>query len=146
MKRSRTFAAPAPGTAPEDGFSIIELLVVIVIISILAAIAIPVFFNQRDKALRSQVVSGLRNGATIMQAWGTENDGDYDVPQGEGASAVQDMEWMEGDGWPPTEGVLIDIVEADADGFCLHGSHSTLSSIHLELDSNVGDPVEGDCS
>lgn len=141
---------PAAGSrlrgGSEGGFSLIELLVVIVIIAILAAIAIPVFLTQREKAVRSQVVSGLRNGATIMEAWGTANDGDYTVPQGAGASATVDMGWMSGDGWPPTEGVVIDIVEADSDGFCLYGTHVNYTAINLEHDNDSGTPVEGDCS
>jgi prepilin-type N-terminal cleavage/methylation domain-containing protein len=34
----------------EEGFTLIEVLAVMVIIGILAAIAIPAFFNQRNKA------------------------------------------------------------------------------------------------
>ena len=146
MSKTKHRPAAQDRAGAESGFSLIELLVVIVIISILAAIAIPVFFAQRDKALRSQVVSALRNGATIMEAWSTQNNGDYTLPPAAGSTPEQEMDWMKGDGWPPTEGVLVDVVGADQDGFCLHGTHETIDSINLEMDSAGGAPVEGDCT
>lgn len=51
----------------EGGFTLIELLVVILIIAILAAIAIPVFLNQRKKGWTSQVQSTLKNAATAQE-------------------------------------------------------------------------------
>jgi type IV pilus assembly protein PilA len=57
----------------EGGFTLIELLVVIIIIGILAAIAIPVFLNQRKKGYDSAVKSDLRNAATAEETYLTDN-------------------------------------------------------------------------
>ena len=61
----------------EGGFTLIELLVVVLIIAILAAIAIPVFLRQREKAYVADVQSTLRNAATAAESWSTLRDGDY---------------------------------------------------------------------
>jgi type IV pilus assembly protein PilA len=62
----------------DEGFTLIELLVVIIIIGILAAIAIPVFLNQRSKGWDAAVQSDLRNAATAQETWLTEgNPGTY---------------------------------------------------------------------
>ena len=56
----------------EDGFTLIELLVVIIIIGILAAIAIPVFLNQRQKGYDAQAKSDARNVATMEESYLTD--------------------------------------------------------------------------
>ena len=58
----------------DQGFTLIELLVVIIIIGILAAIAIPVFLNQRKKGWDAQAKSDARNLATLQETLLTDTD------------------------------------------------------------------------
>ncbi len=55
------------------GFTLIELLIVVAIIGILAAIAIPQFMAYRQKAYNSAAQSDLRNLKTGMEAFQSDN-------------------------------------------------------------------------
>ncbi len=55
------------------GFTLIELLIVVAIIGILAAIAIPQFSVYRAKAYNSAATSDLKNAKTSLESYYTEN-------------------------------------------------------------------------
>lgn len=60
----------------EDGFTLIELMVVVLIIAILIAIAIPTFLGARERAQDRAAQSSLRNGLTAAKTIYTDHE-DY---------------------------------------------------------------------
>jgi prepilin-type N-terminal cleavage/methylation domain-containing protein len=63
--------------AKQKGFTIVELLIVIVVIAILAAITIVAYNGIQDRANNTAVESDLANIAKKIETWKITNSGNY---------------------------------------------------------------------
>jgi prepilin-type N-terminal cleavage/methylation domain-containing protein len=68
----------------DDGFTLVELLVVTLIVGILAAIGLATLLNQRGKAQDAEAKTTVVTGAKAIEAYATDHGGDYaDVTPGD---------------------------------------------------------------
>jgi type IV pilus assembly protein PilA len=127
----------------QDGFTLIELLVVILIIAILAAIAIPIFLNQREKAHIASIQHTLKNVATNVESWAIEFAGDYSALDEADANVLVDEGYRE-PYWATPPGYVT--IEAEANRYCIQAQHKELSPTEewrrATYDSSDPRPVE----
>lgn len=92
----------------ESGFTLIELLVVMLILGILAAIALPAFFNQKDKAGDAKAKEYAHSAQVAMETYFTDNS-TYTTEK----AALEDIE-------PTLSSADLTIPEADADSYTFY--------------------------
>jgi prepilin-type N-terminal cleavage/methylation domain-containing protein len=153
----------------EKGFSLPEILVVIVIVSVLAAIGVPVAVSQQGKAADASIKSDLTTVAaaieTQLSTWrGSPPDGNLNIcntvagsypPATPSPSTCEDGEWKTVKAGSTTEivelqgkvssGTVVQGRIANDGSYCLDGSSSRLGAKTYYYDSTIAQVKEGTC-
>jgi type IV pilus assembly protein PilA len=121
----------------ESGFTLIELLVVILIISILAAIAIPVFLQQRKKGWAAQAESAVKNMATAEESYATGNNGSYTVTLAD--LTTEGFKYSAADVTPAFAGA--NTASAGSTRYCMKATSTHDATVVYYYDSQTGAPA-----
>src|SRR5665648_1172537 len=107
----------------QKGFTLIELMIVIAIIGILAAIAIPQFSAYRARGYMAATKSDVKNCYTAATAYFADNP----------AAIAITLDNCKASGYTETTGVTITVTSGTAATFSLSGAHAQLTGTYVML-------------
>jgi len=112
-----------------QGFTLIELMVVIVIIAILAAIGIPKFANSKSKAYVTQMKSDLRNLVTAEESFFSDS-----------ARYTSNLSSLK---FAMTTGVTVPAITVYSGSWTATNTHTQLPSMTCGIGVNTTNPLMG---
>ncbi|MGZ6535033.1 MAG: type II secretion system protein [Actinomycetota bacterium] len=115
----------------EEGFTLIELMVVVLIIAILIAIAIPTFLGARQRAQDKQAQSNIRNALTTEKTYYVDNQA-YTATSADLTAIEASLDFTKTDA--SVRGVLPTLVTVGSDtagGVCLESDSKSGSKFFL---------------
>ena len=138
-----------PTAHGEAGFTLVELLVVLLFIALMAAFAIPAFLSQRDKAKDADAKMLVRTAQTAIETYAGDHDGTYRDATADKLRSIErvlervpDTE-LSVNSLGPSERYRISVRSASGNSFSISRMNDHKTSYHCTDHGTAGCPDDG---